>query len=252
MRQTIAALALVLVAVHEPVRADPAAEFLTLARNAIADPATLARVHSLYLLVNSREMGATGGQMDRIDSPRPNQEAIWLAPPARYLVQDGSTAIGFDNARLIDTGPLLANRPILTNELRHWALALLLYDPAALGVAVRDLGTRRVGRRQLHVLDATAAHFDMRLDFDPDSHRLVMALESIRVREYSAGRGSGVRRMPGRVRQLIERETFESYRRVEGLELPFFIATSDEDGMRLQDVLKYEVNPADLDEQFRP
>jgi hypothetical protein len=198
----------------QPVRNDPASDFLTLARHAIADPATLVNVHSLYQLTNLRSVDAGMGSssveasLSRASGP---PTAMWLAPPSRYLVKRGAGARGFDGVRVIDVtaGVAPPDQAAMTNRFRHWALALLLYDPGALGVTMHDLGTRPVEKKPLRVLEATADDFKMALYFDVTSHRLVMSEDSSVATEFLSEGGRNSAPMPQAVatRQVAERET---------------------------------------------
>ena len=172
---------------------------------------------------------------------------VWLHPPSRLLetISTAGSLIrhGVDGSRLLGSRPpgVDAFQPERT-LLRRFALTLLLYDPQALGVALVDEGTTTVNRKVVRVLHATdEAGYDLRLYFDPLSHRLVMS------------EGFTLTSREGSIPQVTpERFTYTDYRRVGRIDLPFSL--NHEINGRLAyvwRVVNCEVNPAKLDAAFK-
>ena len=219
-----------------PSRADSSPDFLTLARAAIGSDEALAHVHGLHVVFTVRR-----------GTVRTPTQQIWLAPPTRFLERANRFSYGFDGRRIIGVNPpwLPANGPPDRYAFLHWSLALLLYDPPALGVSIIDRGTEKLGRHSVHVLQATAGDSDfyLRLYFDPDSHRLVR----------TDGTRISVAADQLFATEIPEQDIYGGYRRVDGVELPFNIVRNIVDGQgttMILDVVNYEVNPKNLDVVF--
>ena len=244
--------------------ADDASDFLSIARHAIADPQTLSNVHALHAAL-TREALTDGFSDDRRGAIQ--REQIWLDPPSRLLdriITGGSRtfilASGIDGARVMGSSglPDVAAAREQRAKLRRYALAWLLFDPGALGVSLSDEGTSTINRRVVRVLHATDdVGFDLRLYFDPASHRLLMSDDATMTSHGSStvvnGRAALALAPATLPESSVERITYGEYRRVDGIELPFVL--SREIHGRLIDlwhVISYEVNPAKLDAAFKP
>ncbi len=251
-----------LLASGPPSGADPPPDFLSIARGAIGDPQALAKVHGLHATL-SRQIVAAGSGDDRHGGPV-DKEHIWLEPPSRFLdriITGGGRPYfiqsGIDDARVIAPGrlPEITAARLQRGKLRRFALAWLLFDPDALGVSLADEGTATVHRHVVRVLHATDdVGFDLRLYFDPASHRLLMTddytMTAHGIASNVNGRATSSTSSP---ETTAERITYGEYRSVDGIELPFSIAREvSGTPVDLWHVIKYELNPTDLDAVFKP
>lgn len=223
--------------------ADPATAFLALARSAIAPADTLATVRSLHMVFTFAEVTSAdmpiGIDSEMGHGSRRTSVQFWLAPPSSFLRE----TVGFESGCTIGPPRAVAQQ---RNNFRLWTLALLLYDPGSLGVALTDEGAAVLDGKRVHALHATAPDgFDLRLYFETESHRLLMTSSFT------------WQSIEGRLVRTPEQRTYGAYRSVAGLELPFRI-TRVVAGLNARvpfttqtfDVERFEVNPRNLDQQF--
>ncbi len=192
------------------------------------------------------------------------KEHIWLEPPSRFLdriVTGGGRTYfiqnGIDGTRVIAPGRLaeITAARLERSKLRRFALAWLLFDPDALGISLTDEGTATVNRRVVRVLHATdEVGFDLRLYFDPASHRLLMTDDyTMTTHGFASNVNGHATSSMSPPENTAERITYGEYRRVDGIELPFSIEREvNGTPVDLWHVIKYELNPADLDAVFKP
>lgn len=140
-------------------------------------------------------------------------------------------------------------------KLRRFALTLLLFDADALRVTLTDEGAPRVNGKVVRALQASdEAGFDLRLYFDPASHRLLMSDDFTLTSHGSVDVKRGQTGFPSITapKATPERLTYGDYRRVDGIDLPFGITREIKGTVAdLYHVVKYDVNPPAFDKAFR-
>lgn len=242
---------------------DPTTDFLAQARGAIGGSDALARVHSVDIAVLDDVMPDNGGRLpfnggdwlgagpmnDPGGKPRPVTH-IWLAPPSRFLEVSGGHRAGFDGDRPVGTIPMTV-KPWLW----RWALPLFL-DPATIGLDRAGESDEMLDRTAVHVVNVVASDgsFEARLFFALRSARLVMARFTIQATPYSGQTGS---QFGGQ--EVTEQDSFGDYKRVRSngvsMVLPFRIRREVQRTRAAVitefDVVKYTLNPNNLDEQFK-
>jgi len=221
---------------------------LARARDAVGGVDALARVESLHIAAINNITPGDGSPLSGygwgdwlgpgIGTNRQVTHA-WLAPPSRFLQRTDTIQSGFDGDRAIGTA-VSNNDWWIRSSLWRWALPLLLYDPAALGLTVYGEWDAILGNKATNVVEVGGpGDFDMRLYFDSRSNRLLMT-------QFTIGDRS-------------ERDSYSEYKRVRGvgfsIELPFRIRRDIEGSRNLTtiewNVVQYQVNPKDLDRQFK-
>jgi hypothetical protein len=239
---------------------DQPPDLLSAARNAIGGAEALAHVHSLHVILTRQHLGSSVGMQDDSKSESFSTMHVWLQPPSRLLetVAAGSGHIlrsGIDGDRVLVRRVRSEAIEAQTQRgvLRRFALAWLLYDVSALGIMVKDEGTATVNRRIVRVLHASdEVGFDLRLYFDPVSHRLAMTDDFT---ETSHGfvhvvSGQTVSSSMSSSKRTPQRFTYGDYRRVGGIDLPFSMSREVNQNLDTWHVLKYEINPENFAAEF--